>query len=93
MILANKRIREVLNSLLFMVVLTAMNSAYAQPPNILIVLVDDFGTGHFAPVAKQLELNEVDPDRIQETLLVDPSRCVYHSGRWMEQPRQATNPP
>lgn len=31
-------------------------------PNVLIVLVDDFGTGHFAPVAKQLELDEVDPD-------------------------------
>ncbi|VGO14060.1 Arylsulfatase [Pontiella desulfatans] len=34
----------------------------ADKPNILIVVLDDFGTGHFAPVAKQLELDEVDPD-------------------------------
>ena len=33
-----------------------------KKPNILIVVLDDFGTGHFAPIAKQLELAEVDPD-------------------------------
>ncbi|MDF7824605.1 sulfatase-like hydrolase/transferase [Pontiellaceae bacterium B12227] len=34
----------------------------ASKPNILVVMLDDFGTGHFAPVARQLELAEVDPD-------------------------------
>jgi uncharacterized sulfatase len=34
----------------------------APRPNILVVMLDDFGTGHFAPVARQLELAEVDPD-------------------------------
>ncbi|MEN8735087.1 MAG: sulfatase-like hydrolase/transferase, partial [Lentimonas sp.] len=30
-------------------------------PNVLVVVLDDFGSGQFAPMAKQLELTDVDP--------------------------------
>ena len=30
-------------------------------PNVLVVVLDDFGMGQFAPIAKQLELTDVDP--------------------------------
>lgn len=33
----------------------------ADKPNILVVLLDDFGTGHFPPVARQLNVQDVDP--------------------------------
>jgi uncharacterized sulfatase len=45
----------------FLLGCTAALSLQAAKPNILVVLLDDFGTGHFAPVARQLELAEVDP--------------------------------
>jgi uncharacterized sulfatase len=50
-------------SLLLLAVCSIVLSLQAEAkPNILVVMLDDFGTGHFAPVAKQLELDEVDPD-------------------------------
>lgn len=48
-------------SLVAGVVIASSAQAVPKKPNILIVLMDDFGTGQFAPVAKQLELDEVDP--------------------------------
>jgi uncharacterized sulfatase len=36
-------------------------------PNILLVLLDDLGIGQFAPVAKQLELQQIDPGLLAYT--------------------------
>lgn len=33
----------------------------ASQPNVLVVLLDDFGTGQFAPLIKELNLDQVDP--------------------------------
>lgn len=35
--------------------------AASTKPNILVAVIDDSGTGEFAPVAKQLQLSEVGP--------------------------------
>lgn len=31
------------------------------PPNVIVILMDDFGVGQFAPEARQLELKDLDP--------------------------------
>jgi uncharacterized sulfatase len=38
------------------------------PPNVLIVVLDDFGVGQFAPVAKEVELGQIAPDFLAYTL-------------------------
>ncbi|VGO22900.1 sulfatase family protein [Pontiella sulfatireligans] len=57
--------------LLVLIAVSASMLQAAEQPNILVVLLDDFGTGHFAPVARQLELDEVDPDFKAYTELLD----------------------
>lgn len=39
----------------------ALSVQAASKPNVLIVLLDDYGTGQFAPLMKELQLDQVDP--------------------------------
>ena len=43
----------------------------AERPNILLIVLDDFGAGQFAPVARQLELSQVDPGLLAYTDTLD----------------------
>lgn len=45
-----------------------LQAVTAQRPNVLIVVLDDFGIGQFAPVARELELGEIDPEFLAYTL-------------------------
>ena len=47
--------------------IAAISLQAESKPNILIVLLDDFGTGHFAPVARQLNVIDVDPAFLEYT--------------------------
>lgn len=40
---------------------TVVSALAADRPNILVIMLDDFGTGQFAPVARQLNVTDVDP--------------------------------
>jgi len=41
--------------------------APVKPPNILLVLMDDYGTGQFAPMARNLSLDQLDPELLAYT--------------------------
>ena len=45
----------------FLFFISVLTLHAAQKPNILVVMLDDFGTGQFAPVARQLNVTDVDP--------------------------------
>lgn len=33
----------------------------AEPPNVLVILLDDFGIGQFSPMVRNLEIEDLDP--------------------------------
>lgn len=41
--------------------LAALSAQSSEKPNVLVILLDDFGTGQFAPMIKELEIDDVDP--------------------------------
>ena len=45
----------------------------ANRPNVLVVMLDDFGTGQFAPLARHLEIDEVDPGFLEYTAQLEES--------------------
>ncbi|NDV62832.1 sulfatase-like hydrolase/transferase [Puniceicoccales bacterium CK1056] len=60
----------------------------SRQPNVVVVLMDDYGLGQFAPVARQLELENVDPGLLAftETLgdaAYDPQVALEASRRAM----------
>lgn len=57
--MTNKQIKAFLFALLCTTGLVVQ--AEKVKPNILVVMLDDFGTGQFAPVARQLKVEDVDP--------------------------------
>jgi uncharacterized sulfatase len=45
-----------------------LNATAAQRPNVLVVILDDFGIGQFAPVSREVELGQLDPAFLAYTL-------------------------
>ena len=45
----------------------ALQAAEPVKPNVLVILMDDFGTGQFAPLARELEVEQVDPGLLAYT--------------------------
>ena len=56
-----------------LVCISALSLQAAQQPNILVVMLDDFGTGQFAPVARQLNVADVDPAFLAYSAALDES--------------------
>ncbi len=87
MTLCKRRIEDVLKSVLVMAVALVTFSASAESPNILVVLLDDFGTGQFAPVARHLNITDVDPAFLEYTAgleeTYDPQVALEASRRAM----------
>lgn len=54
-------------ALLLILACASMSVAAGEKPNILIILMDDFGTGQFQPIARQLELEDIDPGLLAYT--------------------------
>lgn len=48
-------------------VLTMIVTEAAERPHVLVIVLDDFGTGQFAPMARQLELDQIDPGLLAYT--------------------------
>ena len=64
--MSQRRVKPILSAVLLAVFLAlyAGSAAADQPverPNILVVLLDDYGTGQFAPLSRHLGLDQVDP--------------------------------
>jgi len=49
--------------------------AEARQPNVLLVVLDDFGIGQFAPAAKEVELGQLAPDLLAYTLGLDEDKA------------------
>ncbi|WP_168442242.1 sulfatase family protein [Pontiella desulfatans] len=61
------------NWMLWVACISAVSLQAVPKPNVLVVMLDDFGTGHFAPVARQLKLTEVDPAFLDYTASLEES--------------------
>jgi len=47
------------------------NSLSLDRPNVLIILMDDFGIGQFAPMIEDLELGDIDPGLVKYAIAAD----------------------
>lgn len=80
--------KVITGSLLLLLALACapMSPAAGERPNILIILMDDFGTGQFQPIARQLELADIDPGLLAYT---DALSEAYDKQAALDAARQA----